>query len=272
MKTILVVVLFASVLAAPLFGQCSDSDKTALEALDRSWGMANFRGDVATLKTLFAEDFRQLPGLGTKADLISGVEEQAAANGGSPPAGGPAVTWDRYIITCTPASATITHRNIIPGQNGGPPNWARSIHVLEKRGGKWQIVSTTGHAMDDQMVLYYMDQDWTDANARRDRAWYEANFAEDFSSVGSADGKIYNKEEDIEDTLSSTEKILMTASDPNIIKVDGNYGSVTGTYHYKATDKDGKAIDRHFRYTDTYIKRDGRWQVWTTISVPMSQP
>ena len=29
-------------------------------------------------------------------------------------------------------------------------------------------------------------------------------------------------------------------------------------------DAQGKAMDRRVRFTDVYIKRDGRWQVWAT--------
>jgi len=29
-------------------------------------------------------------------------------------------------------------------------------------------------------------------------------------------------------------------------------------------DEQGKAFDRRTRFTDTFIKRDGRWQVWAT--------
>ena len=30
------------------------------------------------------------------------------------------------------------------------------------------------------------------------------------------------------------------------------------------TDKDGKAFQRKTRYIDTFIKRDGRWQIWSS--------
>jgi len=273
MKTLLWCMLLTMLLAGSAFGECSDGDKKALEAFDKSWGMANWHRDVEKLKTIYSDDFRAFPGLNTKANVIAGAEADAAANKDNPRTGEPDTTWDRYIISCTANTATITHRNIFV-DNDGPGgremvHWTRSIHFLEKRGGNWQLVSTTGHEMDDQMMLYYMDQDWTDANGRRDREWYEKNFADDFSSVSSEDGRIFSKKEDIEDTMNSKATIISTSSRPNLIKVDRNYGTVTGTYHFVGKGEDGATIDERYRYTDTYIKRDGRWQVWSTISVRM---
>ncbi|MCO6512130.1 MAG: nuclear transport factor 2 family protein [Aridibacter famidurans] len=252
------------------FGQCSDADKAALEALDKAWGEATQKGDRATLERFIADDFRALPGMGTKAEAITNAVNNAQQTGGTPAEN---VTWDRYIITCTPNSATITHRNVIVS-NDGPggrerTTWARSIHGLEKRGGRWQLVSTTGHEMDDEMALYYMDLDWTDANLRRDKAWYERNFADDFASVSSTDGNVFDKASDIEDTMNSKAKTEMTESTNQMIRVDRNVGVVIGIYHWKGTDENGKPFDNRVRYTDTYVKRDGRWQVLSTISVPI---
>jgi len=271
MKEILWCVVLTTIFAGTVFGDCSDSDKKALEAFDKSWGMANWHRDVEKLKSVYADDFRALPGMNTKDAIITAAEADAAANKDNPRTGAPDTTWDRYIVTCTANTATVTHRNIFI-TNDGPGgsekvNWTRSIHFLEKRGGKWQLVSTTGHPMDDQMMLFYMDQDWTDANGRRDKEWYLLNFAEDFTSVDGQSGKIANKDEDIADTMNSTVTIVSTSSQPNIIKVDRNYGTVTGEYHFVAKAADGTPIDERYRYTDTYIKRNGRWQVWSTISV-----
>ena len=52
-------------------------------------------------------------------------------------------------------------------------------------------------------------------------------------------------------------------SDLNI-RVEGNNAIVTGINHEIGRDAQGKAFDRRVRFTDTYIKRDGRWQVWAT--------
>jgi Domain of unknown function (DUF4440) len=35
---------------------------------------------------------------------------------------------------------------------------------------------------------------------------------------------------------------------------------VVGTYREKGTSKDGTAFDRTFRFTDTWMERNGKWQ------------
>jgi ketosteroid isomerase-like protein len=47
-------------------------------------------------------------------------------------------------------------------------------------------------------------------------------------------------------------------------RVDGNAAIVTGVNHVRGKDDKGVAFDRRTRFTDTFIKRDGRWQVWAT--------
>jgi len=56
---------------------------------------------------------------------------------------------------------------------------------------------------------------------------------------------------------------LLELSDLNT-RVEGDVGIVTGINRVKGTDSMGKAFDRRVRFTDTFIKQDGRWQVWAT--------
>ena len=46
--------------------------------------------------------------------------------------------------------------------------------------------------------------------------------------------------------------------------MEGNTGIVTGVNHVKGRDEKGAAFDRWVRFTDTFVKRDGRWLVWAT--------
>ena len=39
-----------------------------------------------------------------------------------------------------------------------------------------------------------------------------------------------------------------------------NIAVVVGTAREKGTGKDGKAFDRTFRFTDTWVERNGQWQ------------
>ena len=48
------------------------------------------------------------------------------------------------------------------------------------------------------------------------------------------------------------------------VHIEGDVAVVTGVNHVLGKGADGKAVDRRVRFTDTFIKRDGRWQVWAT--------
>lgn len=264
----IVILIFLSVITS--VAQCSDADKKALEAFDRAWGEAGVRGDKAALMTIYADDYVGLPDMETKPTTIDNTMadfEWGKANPGSAPTS----THEHYMITCTPVSALITHRNSLSTQMGpgGRPGvvYTRSVHTLEKRNGKWQVVSNALHGLDDAMTLEYLEQDWNTANLKRDRNWFEKNFAADFVSVSSTSGKVAGKKQDIADTVDDKGTVELTETSNLQVNVDGNRALVIGIYRSKGKDAKGVAYDRKSRFTDTWIRRDGRWQAWSTTGV-----
>ncbi len=257
-------ILFA---AAPAFAQCSDADKKALEAFDRSWGEATTRGDRGALQAVMADDFQ---GLGpaaaqTKAATIDGAVRAAERNRANP-AEAPRNAYDSYSITCSPNTATITHRNISTVRVDGKDQsfHSRSVHVLEKRGGRWQVVANAGHPLDDQGVLAYMEREWNDSWLKHDPSWIERNYASDASDISSSTGAFMTKSQAVADARGDKTVLRsLDLSDLNI-RVEGNTAVVNGVNHVVGTDAQGKPMDRRVRFTDVFIKRDGRWQVWAT--------
>ena len=266
-----ILILAASKLA---FSQCSEADKKKLEEFDRAWGEASQRGDRAFLQNVLADDYMDTSPGGTlnKAQTIDNALKQTERNRANPQ-NAAKVTWDHYIITCTPNTATITHRNVITTNVSGKEqtSYSRSIHILEKRGDRWQVVSNAGHSLSDVGILLYMERDWNDASLRRDVAWFERNYADDASEISSRTGALRSKAEEIESM--KTEKSVLESlelSDLNV-RVEGNTAIVTGINHVKGRDEQGKPLDRRVRFTDTFIKRDGRWQVWATQGTLIQQ-
>ncbi len=257
-------ILFA---AAPAFAQCSDAEKKALEAFDHAWGDATTSGNRAALQAIYADEYQGLgPAvtLGKAAAIDAAV--QAAERNRANPADAPRLAFDSYSIACTPNSATITHRTAATVKVDGKDQTfqSRSVHVLEKRGGRWQVVANAGHALDDQAVLAYMEREWNDAALRHDASWFERNYAFDASDVSSRTGAIMTKAQAV--ASARTDKTAFQSlelSDLNV-RIEGNTAVVTGVNHEVGRDAQGKAMDRRVRFTDVYIKRDGRWQVWAT--------
>jgi ketosteroid isomerase-like protein len=253
------------------FGECSDADRKALEAFDRAWGEAGVSGNSAALMTILADDYMSLQDSQNKTQNIEASVAAAARNKVNPSPD--KVSHDNYMISCTPNSAVITHRNIVWTKNGTGGKeetfWTRSVHFLEKRSGKWQVVGNAGNGLDEYAALEYMEHDWNTAYKSRDIGWFERNFASDYSSVASRTARLTNKAEDIAE-LKTDKSVIDWAevSDMNV-RVDGNTAVVTGVNHIKGKDENGQPMDRKLRFTDTFIKRDGRWQVWATQGTKM---
>lgn len=260
------------VASTPAFSQCSEADRAALEKLDKDWSVATRAGDRAFLTSLISDDFMAVNPTGTtdKATTIANSERNAALNRASTQAPG---TTDRYVISCTPLTATITHRNVgsVAAGSTAQPGYSRSVHFLEKRGNKWQAVSTTGHAVNDQQQLIYMEMDWNDAIKAHNSDWVAATYAPFASDISSRTGAIESRAQAVESAKS--DKTVFDALELSALnaRVEGDVGVVTGVNRLKGKDAAGKAFDRSIRFTDTFIKRDGRWQVWATQGTNIQQ-
>jgi ketosteroid isomerase-like protein len=266
MRNILGILLFIAAVCGTAIAECSDADRQALKAFDAAWGIAGINGDKAALMAIYADDYVGLPGMAGKSATIDDTMAAFDRNKANPN-GADKVTYDHYIISCTPATATITHRNTVwtPIGSGGKPEtfYSRSVHFLEKRGGKWQVVSNAGGVLDDYSVLWYLEQDWNDAVWKKDKAWFEANFAPDYTSISSTSAKLMNKQEDIADAMDPKVTMELVETTNMNIRIDGNRAIVTGIFRTKGK-ADSGAFDRRIRYTDVWIKRDGRWQAWSS--------
>ncbi len=272
MRKILGLLVLIGVAITTAAAQCSEADKKALEAFDGAWSKAGQGGDRAALMNILAVDYVAFPGRQGKASAIEATMRTFETNKTNP-AGADKVTYDHYIISCTPVTATITHRNTISTLDGvgGKPEtfYTRSVHFLEKRGGRWQVVSNAGNDLDDYGVLWYLEQDWNNAVWKKDKGWFDRNYASDFTSISSTTAKVMNKAEDIADTMDDKSTLEIVETTGMNIRIDGNYAIITGTFRMKGKDEKGSAFDRKIRYTDTWIKRDGRWQAWSSQGTMM---
>ena len=133
MKRILAVSLLIIAAATIAFGQCSSADQKKLEDFDRAWGEAGVRGDRAFLQNVYADNYVGLSsvGMADKTQTINDTMKQFERDKANPQ-NAAKVTHDYYMITCSPNSATITHRNVITTNEGGKEHtfYTRSVHVF----------------------------------------------------------------------------------------------------------------------------------------------
>ena len=97
----------------------------------------------------------------------------------------------------------------------------------------------------------------------------ERNYAADATDVSSRTGALSTKGQ----VLASVkdDKTVLEAADLSDLNVrkEGDTAVVTGINHVRGRDDKGQAFDRWYRFTDVFVKRDGRWQVLATQGTPI---
>lgn len=267
---IFVLVLTTALNAA---AQCSEAEKSALIKFDKDWSAINASGDRARISAIYADEFTAFPAMTGKNAAVEAAVT-AAANSRSNPQPAAAVVADHYMISCSPTTATVTHRNVVTPPGGGDPSYSRSVHFLEKRGGRWVAVSNAGGPLNDADMLRYMELDWINSIRAGNPDWMEKNLASDFTEINFMSGEVLNKRRMI-DSFKTDKTVfdVMEVSELNI-RVDGNTGIVIGKGYARGKGGDGKPFEITLRFTDTYIKRDGRWQAWASqaTEIPVAGP
>ena len=101
---------------------------------------------------------------------------------------------------------------------------------------------------------------WEAAVSKHDRATVEGFLAADFTGVSSKNKFIGRS--DVLNEFKSDKDTYKTAKNEKLnVKMYGNnLAVVTGRARETGTSKDGKAFDRTFLFTDTWMMRSGKWQ------------
>ena len=264
MRTYLLAVLMTVVASPSLSQQCSEAEKTRLREFDKAWAEATRRGDRAQLEAIFADDFAStdINGSQNKATTIDAAVRAAERTRASGQTAPPTV-YDNYVISCTPVSGVITHRAMTTTTVDGKeqPSYFRSVHVLEKRGGRWRVVGNAGHALTDAAVLLYLENDWNDARIREDIPWFEGILTDDATAASASTGTFLTKSQYIE-SLTADKSVFESIEllEPSV-RVDGNTAIITGVNRVRGRDAQGKPFERRSLFTGVWVKRDGRWMV-----------
>lgn len=147
MALVAVSLLIPSVMLAQSKNQRADKKapteqvQQMLIALDKQWGEAGSKGDTATLNKILGESFI---GIGEKGEVLGKQEQVAATTATSSNVQNASYTADEYQFeTVAPDVVLMTHRASTKGTKDGKEvtEAHRSLHVFQKRGGKWQVVA-----------------------------------------------------------------------------------------------------------------------------------
>ena len=120
----------------------------------------------------------------------------------------------------------------------------------------------------DGPTILSLEKKWTDAYKRREIGILSNLLAEDFV-ITVEDGSTYGKEGYITHTADPSVRVDVAEQSESRVRMHGNAAVITGTYHEKGADK-GKPYEYRDRFTDVWMKLDGKWQVIAShYSVPL---
>ncbi len=257
--------LVVSILSVYGAAQCSDANRKALEKLDRDWGDATGR---AALEKYYASDYE---GVG----LLSTSSREQALQGADDPVdpNAPKNSYDTYVITCTPMTATVTHRVVTVSEKDGKKStsYFRAIHFAEKRDGRWQFVSSTGHPMNDEGVIIYKEIDGYHAYMNRDTEWMERNTSASYIGVG-MQGNVVSKSQSIENMKNDKNKYESVKLSNVRVQVNGDVGVITGVYDISGKDPAGNPISMKMRFSRTLKRDNGDWIAVASTGIRIDQP
>ena len=129
----------------------------------------------------------------------------------------------------------------------------------------------TGKKMGVEATLRDNENRWAAAAAKHDIASVEVMVADDFIGVNSK-GKVQNRRALLGEMKSDKDTYMSTRNEKLDVRRYGNdVAVVVGTYREKGTGKDGKAFERTFRFTDTWVERNGTWKCVAGQSMLLKQ-
>ena len=109
-----------------------------------------------------------------------------------------------------------------------------------------------------QRTLFALEEDWTRALVRRDGDTFDRLLAPQF--VYTENDQVMTKAELIRAVVAGSDTVESAGNEDMRAYVHGNTAVVTGWLVMRGRGASG-AFNRRFRYTDTWLHRDGRWRV-----------
>lgn len=115
---------------------------------------------------------------------------------------------------------------------------------------------------DDQSTptaraLIALEDGWARGVVRRDTAMFRRLLDPRF--VYTEDASVMNKEQVIA-SIRDGDRVDRATNSDMIVHEHGNTAVVTGILRLEGRAKDGP-FDRHYRFTDTWLRRGGRWRI-----------
>jgi ketosteroid isomerase-like protein len=121
-----------------------------------------------------------------------------------------------------------------------------------------------------EQTLLQLERDWEQANAKNDMAALDRILAPEFVGTDS-DGRLTTRAEVFARRKSGAVTFTAFTQDDYKVNVVGDTAIVTGRSTIKGT-RDGKSWTGQERWTDVFVRRNGRWQAVASHSSRIATP
>src|SRR6266513_2088537 len=134
--------------------------------------------------------------------------------------------------------------------------------------GQTDARAASGNAKVEQEIRR-LEREWFESYVRGDRAAFDRIVADD-AVITYGNGKVGNKSEAIAEIKAPADASYSLTSDDVQVRVYGETAIVTGRVTEKGTFNE-RSLNSQSRYTDIWVRRDGRWQVVGAQSTRLPQ-
>ena len=132
------------------------------------------------------------------------------------------------------------------------------------------LVGGTAMALNAaEQELIAVENAWAEAAVKADGAALGKLYADEYMFTDE-NGVVWNKSQDIANVTSGAYKPVSYKFDDMRVRIYGDTAVVTGRNEIKASFKD-EDISGPYRFTDVFVKRDGRWQCVATQAARVSK-
>jgi len=132
------------------------------------------------------------------------------------------------------------------------------------------MLASAQRASSDEAKILDLEKKYTDAYKLHGVATLTTMLAEDFL-ITVEDGRVFGKMGYLAHTADSSVHVDVAEESDLKVRMHGTVAIVTGAYHEKGT-SNGKRYEYRDRFTDVWMKVDGRWLlIASQYSVPLQQ-
>lgn len=121
-----------------------------------------------------------------------------------------------------------------------------------------------------EQTLIQMEQDWSQADIKKDAATLNRILAEDWIGID-FEGTVLNKAQALQGIASGSGSLESTVLRDVKVRVYGNTAVLTGTDTEKG-DYHGRDSSGKYLWTDVFVHRNGQWQAVSSQSTKLTAP